>query len=77
MSIELPAGLWLRTKDVIGELNLSKATLFRRKKEGYFKKGTHFVTTGPTPRANVLWNVAACREELGRWDAPAAVKADE
>ena len=70
MTYELPAGLWLRTKDAVDELNLSKATLFRRKKEGYFKLGTHFVTTGPTPRANVLWNVDACRKVLSLWEAP-------
>ena len=57
MSVELPTGLWLRTKDVLGQLNLSKATLHRRKSDGYFQRGTHYVTTGPTARANILWNV--------------------
>ena len=70
MSVELPTGLWLRTKDVLGQLNLSKATLHRRKSDGYFQRGTHYVTTGPTARANILWNVEACRKVLAHWEAP-------
>ena len=59
MSFELPAGQWLRRKDAESELNCSKSTLNRRKDEGYFKIGTHFVTTGAESRSNVLWNVEA------------------
>ena len=70
MTYELPTGHWLLTKDVVDELHLSKATLYRRKSEGYFKQGTHFVTTGPGPRSNVLWNVEACLKVFAKWEVP-------
>ena len=71
MTYELPIDrCWIRTKDVVDELNLSKPTLYRRKSEGYFKQGTHFVTTGPGSRSNVLWNVEACRKVFAKWELP-------
>ena len=75
MSVELPTGLWLRTKDVPDALCISRATLNRRKTEGYFKLGTHFVKTGPSDRSNILWNVNACRKVLAQWEAPKAKEA--
>ena len=69
MSVELPTGLWLRTKEVASALCISKATLHRRKAEGYLNLGTHFIKTGPTDRSNLLWNVDACRKVLGAWEA--------
>ena len=68
MSFKLPEGHWLCTSDLIKELKISKATLYRRKKEGYFELGRHFLTTSPPPvdgspsTANILWNVESCRE---------------
>ena len=70
MTYELPTGRWLRTKDVVDELPLSKATLYRRKIRGYFKQGAHFVNTGPGARSNIIWNVEACRKVFAKWEVP-------
>ena len=61
MSLKPPEGQWLRTKDAVGELKLSKATLNRRKEEEHFKLGTHFIRVGPNSRSLVHWNVDECR----------------
>ena len=50
---------------------ISKATLYRRKAEGWFVQGTHYVTTGPT---NFLWNVEECRKVQGDWTTPEPVQ---
>tara|TARA_B100000029_G_scaffold101935_1_gene92337 strand:- start:48 stop:272 length:225 start_codon:yes stop_codon:yes gene_type:complete len=70
MSLKVLSGRWLRTCDAIKELSWSRATLFRRKKDGYFKVGTHFITTGPAPTSNLLWNIDAVRQVQGKWSAP-------
>ena len=70
MSIELPTGVWLRTKDVPDALNISRATLTRRKSEGWFKPGTHFLRSGTGDTSNLLWNVDSCRKVLAEMAAP-------
>ena len=73
MNVGLPTGRWLRTKDLVEELSWSTATLFRRKKERYFNLGTHYVTTGPGSKANLLWNLEACRKVQATWEPPVEV----
>ena len=70
MSFELPAGQWLRREDAESELNCSKSTLNRRKDEGYFKLGTHFIKVGPHSRSALLWNVDECRKVFAQFEAP-------
>ena len=70
MSIELPTGPWLRTKDVPDVLNISRATLKRRKSEGWFEAGTHYLRTGSGDTSNLLWNVDACRKVMAEMAAP-------
>ena len=74
MSFELPAGQWLRRKDAESELNCSKSTLNRRKDEGYFKLGTHFIKVGPHSRSPLLWNVDECRKVFAQFEAPKKAK---
>ena len=70
MSIELPTGVWIRTKDVPPALNISKATLKRRKNDGWFKPGIHYLRTGTGLTSNLLWNVNACLKVLAQMAAP-------
>ena len=69
MYFELPAGQWLRRKDAESELNCSKSTLNRRKDEGYFKLGIHFIKVGPHSRSPLLWNVDECRKVFAQFEA--------
>lgn len=64
---------WLRTSGAVNELSISRATLLRRKKDGYFKQGQHWITSGPFERSPVLWNVDQIREVMGHWNGPASV----
>ena len=70
MSVQLPTGPWLRTKDVWPALNISEATLKRRKAEGWFKAGTHFLRTGAGNTSNLLWDIDACRKVMAEMAAP-------
>ena len=70
MSVELPTGVWLRTKDVPPALNISKNTLLRRKDDGWLQAGTHYLRTGTSKTSNLLWNVDACRKVLAEMAAP-------
>jgi len=61
---------WYETKDVCKLLLVSKATLMRRKREGYFKQGIHYRSTGPFARSTIHWNFEECSKVLRNWDAP-------
>ncbi len=67
---ELPSGRWLKTKDACKELGCCRATLFRRKKEGFFQLGIHFIATGPASKATLLWNIESVRKVQATWSAP-------
>jgi len=71
---KLPDGTYLKTPGAIDALGISKSTLYRRKNEGYFTPGIHYVTTGPSRRSAFLWNVDECRKVQGTWDAPEQVQ---
>lgn len=68
----IPAGQWLKTSEAVVELGVSRATLLRRKADGYFRAGEHYITTGPHPTAAVLWNIEAVRRQQADWTAPEA-----
>ena len=63
---------WVKTSEAVVELGLCRATLLRRKQAGYFQRGDHWVTTGSSPNAAVLWNLDAVREQMSRWQGPDA-----
>ena len=71
---KLPDGTYLKTQEAVDALGISEATLYRRKAEGWFVQGVHFVTTGPFKRSSFLWNVDECRKVQGNWDAPQPVR---
>lgn len=70
----IPDGVYLKTPEAVEALGISKATLYRRKAEGYFLQGIHFVTTGPAKRSSFLWNVEECRKVQGDWTSPEPVQ---
>mgnify|MGYP003139444550 CR=1 FL=1 len=72
MSVELPTGPWLRTRDAFPALNISRSTLTRIKAFGWFKPGTHYLRTGPGDTSNLLWNIDACRKVMAEMAAPKA-----
>ena len=61
---------WHPTATAIKILHISESTLWRRKKEGYFKPKTHYYVSGPHKGAHYFWNVSACRDTLCRTTAP-------
>jgi hypothetical protein len=71
---KLPGGVYLKTREATDALGISKATLYRRKAEGWFVMGIHYVTTGPNSRCTFLWNVDECRKVQGDWTAPETVQ---
>ena len=65
------AEVWLRTGPVCVALGISRDTLRRRRKEGYFKETKHFTKSGPTVgKSWYLWNLGECRKVFGTWKAP-------
>ena len=74
MTAPIPGGEYLTTKEAVIALGISKATLYRRKNEGFFQRGVHYVTTGPSATSNFLWNISAVRKVQGSWKAPEAVR---
>ena len=70
----LADGTYLKTSEAVDALGISEATLYRRKAEGWFVQGVHFVTTGPFKRSSFLWNVDEIRKVQGNWSAPEAVR---
>ena len=41
MTAPIPGGEYLATKEAVIALSISKATLYRRKNEGFFQRGVH------------------------------------
>jgi hypothetical protein len=70
----LADGTYLKTSEAVDALGISEATLYRRKAEGWFVQGVHYVTTGPFKRSSFLWNVDEIRKVQGNWSAPEAVR---
>ena len=70
MTAPIPGGEYLTTKEAVIALGISKATLYRRKNEGFFQLGIHYVTTGPSATSNFLWNITEVRKVQGTWIAP-------
>ena len=78
MTAPIPGGEYLTTKEAVIALGISKAiskaTLYRRKNEGFFQLGIHYVTTGPSATSNFLWNITEVRKVQGSWKAPEVVQ---
>lgn len=70
MTTPIPSGEYLRTEETVIALGISKATLYRRKNEGFFQRGVHFVTTGPSATSTFLWNIAEMRKVMAKWETP-------
>ena len=73
-SNKLPRGTYLKSHEAVDALGISEATLYRRKAEGWFVQGFHYITTAPFKRSSFLWNVNECRKVQGNWSAPEAVR---
>ena len=74
MTAPIPGGEYLTTKEAVIALGISKATLYRRKNEGFFQHGIYYVTTGPSATSNFLWNITEVRKVQGTWKAPETVR---
>ena len=48
---------WLKTPDAVTALGVSRDTLRRRRLEGFFVEGTHYLRTSPGRSGWYLWNV--------------------
>jgi hypothetical protein len=67
---QLRSGEWLRTSDAISELGVSRDTLLRRCRDGHFKPGQHYISTGPHPTSPRFWCISAIRAAMGSWVGP-------
>ena len=74
MTAPIPGGEYLTTKEAVIALGIFKATLYRRKNEGFLQRSVHYVTTGPSATSNFLWNITEVRKVQGSWKAPEAVR---
>ena len=61
---------WLKTPDAVTALGVSRDTLRRRRLEGFFVEGTHYLRISPGRSGWYLWNVDRVLEVLGNWRAP-------
>ena len=73
MTAPILGGEYLTTKEAVIALGISRATLYRRKNEGFFQLGIHYVTTSPSATSNFLWNITEVRKVQGTWKAPETV----
>jgi hypothetical protein len=74
MNPDISHGEWVRTTEATVQLGLSRTSLTKHKANGYFKRGRHWITTGPYDTSPLLWNIAAVRETMARWAAPRGTK---
>tara|TARA_Y100001972_G_scaffold31457_1_gene38726 strand:+ start:138 stop:374 length:237 start_codon:yes stop_codon:yes gene_type:complete len=63
-------GAWLKTPDAVIALGISRDTLRRRRLEGFFVYGQHFLKTSPGRSGWYLWNIDEVQKVLGTWKAP-------
>ena len=68
MTAPIPGGEYLTTKEATTALGISKATLYRRKNEGFFQRGIHYVTTGPSATSNFsgIFRKSVRSREIGK-----------
>ena len=71
MISDISHGEWVRTTEATVQLGLSRTSLTKHKTNGYQKLGHHWITTGLYDTSPLLWNIAAVRETMSRWSAPA------
>ena len=63
-------GAWLKTPDAVIALGISRDTLRRRRLEGFFVEGDHYLRTSPGRSGWYLWDIQKVQEVLGTWRAP-------
>ena len=61
---------WLKTPDAVKALGISRDTLRRRRMEGFFVYGQHYLKTSPGRSGWYLWNIEEVQKVLGTWKAP-------
>ena len=66
-----PKGLkLLSTNEVCAMLGVSILTLWRRRDEGYFKEGYHFIRIGTAKRSSFRWYEDRVLDVFTNWKKP-------
>ena len=58
---------WLRTSQAALFLGMSPETLLRKRREGDFSPGLHWISIGKGSTSPILWNIEACRSKQCDW----------
>ena len=65
-------GVWLKTPDAANALGISAQTLRRRRKDGAFTQGIHYLKTSSSVSAWYLYNLDELIKVFGSLKAPRA-----
>ena len=65
-------GVWLKTPDAAKALGVSAQTLRRRRKDGAFTQGKHYLKTSSSVSAWYLYNIDELIKVFGSLRAPKA-----
>ena len=65
-------GVWLKTPDAADALGISAQTLRRRRKDGAFTQGIHYLRTSNSVSAWYLYNIDELIKLFGSLKAPKA-----
>ena len=65
-------GVWLKTPDAAKALGVSAQTLRRRRKDGAFTQGKHYLKTSSSVSAWYLYNIDELIKVFGSLKAPRA-----
>ena len=65
-------GVWLKTPDAAKALGVSAQTLRRRRKDGAFTQGKHYLRTSSSVSAWYLYNIDELIKVFGSLKAPRA-----
>ena len=66
----ISGGEWLPTREATALLRISRTSLLKHQSNGYFKKGKHWIKTGPYKTSPTLWNTDSIRQTMAKWNAP-------
>ena len=72
MTTSKNSGVWLKTPDAAKAIGISAQTLRRRRKDGAFTQGIHYLKTSSSVSAWYLYNLDELIKVFGSLKAPRA-----
>ena len=62
--IQPETGKWVTTNEAVLLLKMSRVTLMKRRRDGFFRQGVHYLKTGESSNAPFLWDCDACLRRM-------------